>query len=72
MGDIIILYTDGVVEALNPQGNQYPVENITNIVRLNYKLSGKEIAGLIKSDIKKFVGTEMLHDDQTLLVVKIQ
>jgi len=71
-GDIIILYTDGVVEALNPQGNQYPVENITNIVRLNYKLSGKEIAGLIKSDIKKFVGTEMLHDDQTLLVVKIQ
>lgn len=71
-GDIIICYTDGIVEALNAQGNQYSIDNLTNIVKANANLSGKDIANLVKTDIKKFVGTETLHDDQTLLVVKIQ
>lgn len=71
-GDIIISYTDGLVEALNSSGTQYSLNNITNIVKANANLSGKEIANLIKTDIKKFVGTETLHDDQTLLVLKIQ
>ncbi|MBQ0051482.1 MAG: SpoIIE family protein phosphatase [Treponema sp.] len=71
-GDIIICYTDGVVEALNSNGQQYSVGNLTNIVKANASLSGKEIANLIKTDIKKFVGTETLHDDQSLLVMKIQ
>ncbi|MCR5123747.1 MAG: SpoIIE family protein phosphatase [Treponema sp.] len=71
-GDILITYTDGFAEALNAAGKQYNISNISNILKENHKLSGKEIANLIKSDMKKFVGTESLHDDQTLLVIKIQ
>jgi len=71
-GDILITYTDGLAEALNSSGKQYNVSNMYNIIKENCKLSGKEIANLIKSDMKKFVGTESLHDDQTLLVIKIQ
>lgn len=71
-GDIIITFTDGMVEALNADGKQYSVERLTSIIKTNNKLSGKEISDLIKKDIKKFIGNEALHDDQTLLVVKIQ
>jgi len=71
-GDILITYTDGLAEALNPNGKQYNISNMYNILKENCKLSGKEIANLIKSDMKKFVGAESLHDDQTLLVIKIQ
>ena len=71
-GDILITYTDGFAEALNAAGKQYNISNMSNILKENHKLSGKEIANLIKSDMKKFVGTESLHDDQTLLVIKIQ
>ena len=71
-GDIIISYTDGLVEALNAQGQQYSLASLTNIIKANAKLPGKDIANLVKTDIKKFIGTETLRDDQTLLVLKIQ
>ena len=69
-GDIIVTFTDGVNEALNADGKQYSIENIKRIVNENNKLQGNKIADLIKADIKKFIGSEMLHDDQTLLVIK--
>ena len=71
-GDIIICYTDGLVEALNAQGQQYSLASLSNIIKANAKLSGKDIANLVKTDIKKFIGNETLRDDQTLLVIKIQ
>lgn len=71
-GDIIITYTDGIVESLNSSGSQYSVGNLTNLVKANSNLSGKDIANLIKTDLKKFIGSEALHDDQSLLVLKIQ
>ncbi|HAC31207.1 MAG TPA: serine/threonine protein phosphatase [Treponema sp.] len=71
-GDIIITYSDGVVEALNAEGKQYSLERLSNLIKTNSKMSGKDIAALVKTDIKKFIGSEALHDDQTLLVLKIQ
>ncbi|MBQ4379134.1 MAG: SpoIIE family protein phosphatase [Treponema sp.] len=71
-GDIIICYTDGLVEALNAQGQQYSLASLSNIIKANAKLPGKDIANLVKTDVKKFVGNETLRDDQTLLVIKIQ
>lgn len=71
-GDIIISYTDGIVEALDSNGKQYSIGNLTNLVKANANLSGKDIANLVKTDLKKFIGSEALHDDQSLLVLKIQ
>lgn len=70
--DIIIVYTDGLVEALNSSGKQYSIGSLTNLIKTNANLSGKELANLVKTDLKKFIGTEALHDDQSLLVLKIQ
>ena len=71
-GDIIITYTDGLVEALDSAGKQYSLNRLLSIVKTNSKSSGKQIADLVKADMKQFVGSEVLHDDQTLLAVKIQ
>ncbi len=71
-GDIVITFSDGLIEALNEAGQQYSLEKLTAVIKANTKLPGKDIANQVKTDIKKFVGTEKLHDDQTLLVVKIQ
>lgn len=71
-GDIIITYTDGLVEALNDKGQQYSVENLMRVIKTNCAASGKDIANRVKADIKTFCGNAELHDDQTLLVVKIQ
>ncbi|WP_303919960.1 GAF domain-containing SpoIIE family protein phosphatase [Treponema berlinense] len=71
-GDIIITYTDGLVEALDSAGKQYSLNRLLSIVKTNSKSSGKQIADLVKADMKQFVASEVLHDDQTLLAVKIQ
>ena len=70
--DIIVAFTDGVNEALNTSGKQYSIDKIKSIIKENNKLSGNKIADVVKADLKKFIGSEMLHDDQTLLVIKVQ
>ena len=70
-GDILVTYTDGVVEATNSRGVQYSQERLLEVVTRNRQLSGKEIAERVKSDIVKFTGLGPQHDDQTLLVIKV-
>lgn len=70
-GDIIVMYTDGLVETVNESGVPYTAGKLTQLIAQNSNLSGKEIANLVKSDIKKFSGSAHQHDDQTLLVIKI-
>lgn len=70
--DIIITYTDGVIEAPNSRGIQYSKDRLLEVILQNKHLSGKEIADKVKNDIAKFSGTGHQHDDQTLLVIKIQ
>jgi len=71
-GDIIVTYTDGVIEIPNDKGLQYSQERLMEIIRKNKHLSGKEIADVVKSDIAKFSGSSHQHDDQTLLIIKVQ
>lgn len=71
-GDIIVTYTDGVVEALNDGGQQYTKEKLLRLISLNYAKPPKELANLISADVKKFTGTAPQHDDETLLLIKIQ
>lgn len=71
-GDIIVTYTDGVVETPNASGMQYSQERIMELVKKNKNLTGKEIADVIKSDITKFSESSHQHDDQTLLIIKVQ
>ncbi|MBR5934327.1 MAG: serine/threonine-protein phosphatase [Treponema sp.] len=71
-GDIIITCTDGLLEALNGDGRQYSKANLEKVVKQNHSLDGKAIANKIKDDVKKFCGNAALHDDQSLLVIKIK
>ncbi len=70
-GDIVITFTDGIVESINTGGKQYTIQRLTTIIEQNSSLSGKEIATVVKEDIKNFTGSAHQHDDQTLLVIKI-
>ena len=46
------------------------IENFSKSLCKN--LSSKEIASLVKTDIKQFCGSVRQHDDQTVLIIKIQ
>ena len=71
-GDIIVTYTDGLVEMPDARGTQYSQNRLMQLVKNNKHLSGKEIADVVKSDITKFSESSHQHDDQTLLIIKVQ
>ncbi|MCR5495396.1 MAG: SpoIIE family protein phosphatase [Treponema sp.] len=71
-GDILVTCTDGLLECLNESGVQYSLDNLSKVIKTCSNLNGKEIAGKVKDNIKKFCGNTQQYDDQSLLVIKIQ
>ncbi len=71
-GDIIILFTDGLVETLNSEGHQYGIQTLSNVITENNAKSAKDIATEVRQNLQTFVGSASIHDDQTLLVMKIK
>ena len=53
-GDVLILLTDGIIEAINEYGELYSKERIKKIIKENNALNAAEITSIIKDDMKKF------------------
>ena len=71
-GDIVILYTDGLVESINSDSRQYGVESIKKLVSENAASKAQDISAKIKKNLKEFCGSTNQHDDQTLILIKIE
>lgn len=71
-GDILVTCSDGFIEALNIDGEQYSVARLESIIKANAALSGKEIAEKAREDIENFCGSAVQHDDQSILVIKVK
>ncbi|MFN3403422.1 MAG: GAF domain-containing SpoIIE family protein phosphatase [Cytophagaceae bacterium] len=69
-GDIMLLYTDGIVEAANQEHQEYGFDKLKNLLYLNHQLKPKEINELILNDFYNYTGTSDLADDYTFLVIK--
>jgi phosphoserine phosphatase RsbU/P len=69
-GDILLLYTDGVSEAMDAAGRQYTEQRlISKVVELkNEKV--QNIARIIVEDIQKYSAKSKYSDDKTIVVVK--
>ena len=70
-GDIIMMYTDGVVEAMDSRGRQYEDERLKSIFVDNASLGAEDLVKVIRTDIDSFVGNAKQHDDQTLMLMKM-
>lgn len=71
-GDLIVVYTDGLIEAVDDNGTQYSVQRLKDVIQNKADLDGKKIAESVKADMVDFMGKSASHDDQSLLVLKIQ
>lgn len=69
-GDIAALYTDGLIETLDKDGDQYGIRRLAQVMAANAELPSKDIAAKTKNDITSFMGKTRIHDDQTLLIIK--
>ena len=69
-GDLIVLFTDGVVEAMNSYYNIFGEENLTRLITDNAHKSTKELQDIIVGTIKNFTYASPVQDDLTLIVMK--
>ena len=70
-GDLLILYTDGIVESMNSEGVQYSRKSLERQVLQNTHLSARKLVDKIKADLDEYTGHEKPRDDQTLVVMKV-
>jgi phosphoserine phosphatase RsbU/P len=71
-GDIAMLYTDGITEAMNSKRDEYSILRVKEDIRTMKEMSAKEIAEGLLDRITVFAGDEPQHDDQTLFIFKVK
>lgn len=71
-GDIAVLFTDGVSEAMNEDADLFGEERLSSLVEENVGVEVETLRDLILTDIDAFVGDADQHDDMTLVLLKIE
>ncbi len=69
-GDAVVLYTDGIVEAENPQGQLYGIDQLCCVVQACQSESAAAIRDAAIADVRRHIGTQKMFDDITVLVLK--
>ena len=70
-GDVIVLYTNGITEAINDREEMYDVPQLIETIRKNGDSSSQEIVDEIIRSVFAFTGSQPQFDDITLMVVKV-
>jgi sigma-B regulation protein RsbU (phosphoserine phosphatase) len=69
-GDVVVFYTDGVVEARSG-GEEYGTERLQRGLEAHSSLGATALGDRLLEDLEAFLGGETPHDDVTLVVIKI-
>ncbi|MFQ6049117.1 MAG: PP2C family protein-serine/threonine phosphatase, partial [Phycisphaerae bacterium] len=70
-GDLLVLYTDGLVEATNFQHQWFGRQNLRRSILRYRQLDAQELAQQLLWDVRRFVGLADRIDDITLVAVKV-
>jgi sigma-B regulation protein RsbU (phosphoserine phosphatase) len=68
--DMIVAYTDGLVEARNATGEELGEERLIKLVRHCARLTASEAESSLLASVKEWTGGAEQEDDLTLVVIK--
>jgi sigma-B regulation protein RsbU (phosphoserine phosphatase) len=71
-GDTFVMYTDGILEAMNIQGKQYGKKRLGDVILRNAGQTAKDLAVTVRSDVQDFIGQARQHDDQSILIMRLK
>ena len=70
-GDVLVYYSDGVVEASRGDGEMFGTDRLERVVLANRDLSAKTMVEAIFQAVRRFCGDAPLHDDATVVVARL-
>ena len=68
-GDTLVLYSDGVTEAMNEAGEEYGMERLQEVIAATSSGGAEEVTRAIFDSVKKFAGDAPQSDDITCLTL---
>jgi PAS domain S-box-containing protein len=70
-GELVVLVTDGILEALSPEGTFFGSERLLEILRTTRDRTGHEIIEELHRAVGRHTGTTVFEDDVTAVVIKV-
>ena len=70
LGDIVLLYTDGIPEAENQSKQHYGLKRLIQVISEAHQKPIDQIRELVIKDVREFIGSHKVHDDITFMVMK--
>ncbi|MGB5035602.1 MAG: SpoIIE family protein phosphatase [Blastocatellia bacterium] len=72
IGDLLLLYTDGVTEAMNVRGDEYGDDRLIALARAMARTpaTAKDVVDALLKDVRSFAGRAQQHDDITVVAVR--
>ena len=70
-GDVIVLFTDGITEAMDLEGEMFGDGALAQVLSSHQTLGAAGIRERVLRDVRAFVGDAEPHDDMTMVVLKI-
>ena len=71
-GDLFVLYTDGITEAMNGEGDWFGDARLATLLEDHADLPCEELRERILREIAAFVGGAPQQDDMTMLLLKVE
>ena len=68
--DCLVLYTDGLTETLNPEGEEFGIDRMMQSVRASANDGAQEIVKTIIENVREFTGSVPQNDDMTLIAIR--
>jgi sigma-B regulation protein RsbU (phosphoserine phosphatase) len=70
-GDKVVLYTDGIVEAMNEQEELFGFDRLLEVIRKSPAQTAEALLEEIKGNVDEFATGVAQHDDLTVIVVSV-
>ena len=70
--DVVVLYTDGITEAMDGRGELFGDSTLADVIAAHRDLDADQIRERVLSAVRTFVGDAEPHDDMTMVILKFQ
>jgi len=73
-GDVVVLCSDGIIEAANPEGELFGYDRTREVIRQAGKqsLSARQLIQRVLDDVERFADDGKQEDDQTVVVIRAE
>lgn len=71
-GDLLVMYTDGIIEAKNSENEDFGYDRLKQVVQSNIKKSIDKIQEALISSLNDFTQIDEIEDDFTIMILKFK